>query len=61
MINRLNKPKAKLAPAKVGARVRTRKIVASIEVKMHDPLETLLRETYARRICQLQVGQKLVG
>jgi len=61
MINRLNKPKAKLASTKVGARVRTQKIVAPVEAKMHDPLETLLRETYTRRICQLQVGQKLVG
>jgi len=61
MINRLNKPKAKLAPTKAGASVRAQKIAAPLEAKMYDPLEILLRETYTRRVCQRQVGQKPVG
>jgi len=63
MKNRLNKPKAKLVLAKAGAsgRVRTPKGTSPSDAKTHDALETLLREAYTRRVCQRQVGQKLVG
>jgi len=59
----VKKPKAKLALTKVGARVRTPQGASPVEAKLHDPLETLRRETYMRKVCQLQrqAGQKLVG
>jgi len=59
----VNKPKAKLAPIKVGARVRTPHGTPPVDAKLHDPLETLRRETYTRRVCQTQrqAGQKPVG
>ena len=62
MNNRPNKPKAKRA--RVNARAtRAPKGISPSEAKLHDPLETLRRETYTRRVCQTQrqAGQKPVG